>query len=146
MTRATKFECSRAVEQTRLAPPSGPPLGCQIDAVSLEAHTHFQALAGEAWDRVNGSSWHVHVWLFELAGLFVSSLQRKRNAASTIDSIGNALVAQAQYRPGSMGMARNRQLTTNKPRAGVTVLCPINELHGPVDLQSQLECIISTCM
>ncbi len=59
---------------------------------------------------------------FELAGLFAYPPQ---NDASTIDSRGTALVTQAQYRessPRSMGMARNRQLTSNKPRSEIALV------------------------
>ncbi len=62
---------------------------------------------------------------FELAGLFASSLQRKQNDASTIDSTGTALGTQAQYHkssPKSMGMARNQQLTMNKPRSDIALV------------------------
>ncbi len=75
---------------------------------------------------------------FELAG---SPLQKEPKIASTIDNRGTALVTQAQYRessPRSTGMARNRRLSTNKPRSEsvlVTVLCvlAISEFHDPVD-------------
>ncbi len=51
--------------------------------------------------------------------------KRKRNAASTIDSRGTALITQAQYHessPRSTRMARNRRLTTNKPRSKIVLV------------------------
>ncbi len=83
-----------------------------------------RARSGEAWERVNGSSWHV--WLFRVSW-FVRLLaaKRKQNDASTIDSRGTALVTQAQYHessPRSTGMARNRRLTTNKPRSAIALV------------------------
>ncbi len=44
--------------------------------------------SGEAWDRVNGSSWHVCLFLVCLP----TRCKRKQNDASTIDSRGTALV------------------------------------------------------
>ncbi len=64
---------------------------------------------------------------FELTGLFAlaSSLQRKLNDVSTIDSRGIALITQAQHRessPRRTGMARNQRLTTNKPRSEIALV------------------------
>ncbi len=62
---------------------------------------------------------------FELAGLFASSLQKEANDVSTINSRGTPPITPTQYRkssPRSTGMARNRQLTTNKPGSGITLL------------------------
>ncbi len=53
---------------------------------------------------------------FELA----PHCKRKQNDVSIIDSRDTALVTQAQYHessPRSTRMARNRRLTTNKPRS-----------------------------
>ncbi len=79
--------------------------------------------SGEAWERVNGGS--CHVWLFRVSWLFASSLQRKQNTASTIDSRGTALITRAQYdesSPRSTEMARNQRLTTNKPRSEIALV------------------------
>ncbi len=63
---------------------------------------------------------------FELAGLFASSLQRKQNDPSTIDSRDTGLVTLAQYRKSSSrskGTPRNRWLTqTNKPRSEIAIV------------------------
>ncbi len=51
--------------------------------------------------------------------------KRKQNVASTIDSKGTALITQAQYRKSSPRitvMARNRRLTTNKPRSEIALV------------------------
>ncbi len=92
----------------------------------------------------------------QLVCMVVSSLlvcsppccKRKQNDASTIDSKGTAIATQAQNHessPRSTGMAGNQRLTTTsqgqKLRWCYSTLCPISELHDPVDSQSQLESI-----
>ncbi len=129
----------------RTAHPAGP-------IVTLPFSHLFVHLSqsGEAWKRVNGGSWQYG--RFQVS-CFICLLAAKGSKTLPVLSTirGTGLVTQAQYRktsPSSTGMARNRRLATNKPRSEIeklhwcySTLCPISELHDPVDSQSQLECI-----
>ncbi len=83
---------------------------------------------------------------FMLAGC--SPPRCKRNQAMPVLSTVEAQLlfhkSICESSPISTGMARNRRLTTNKPRSlhrCYSTLCPISELSDPVDSQNQLEFI-----
>ncbi len=83
---------------------------------------------------------------FVLAGLFASPLQRKQNAASTISTVEAQLSLHKRKQPqkhrNGKKPAANYELQAKvRNCAGHNTLCPISELHDPVDSQSQLESI-----
>ncbi len=60
--------------------------------------------------------------------------KRKPSDTSTIDNRGTVPLAQAQYHEWSMWILRNRQLNClGQEFVTILTLCPISELHDPVD-------------
>ncbi len=60
--------------------------------------------------------------------------KKKPSDTSTIDDRGTVPLAQAQYHEWSMCILRNRQLNClGQKFVTILTLCPISELHDPVD-------------